>query len=599
MKTKILYFKFTKKNLESHERNCKSKKNYANIFNNILNGEKNDKISEIKTKKNKIKCISKISSLNYHGGVNSTIDKDKKENTNNADYKNVNLSNNISNEKKRIEENVKEDKNSDKKDIINPINEYINKSKIEKSKNLKIDLTKPFNLNKNLTEIYSSDNNSKKNNKNKNILTDCQTSVKNVKKISQKKTSVQQYKKKSNINIKFSNKKKQSELKIKNEKKKNRNNIKIDINNNKYQLSQNENNMKTKKRISIKDKDKDKDNKYTKIGNNKSVKKRLSSCQTKNIVFKNTKKNQFNNYLNKITITNDNINENSKFKKKKNSFNYSLNNKNKSKKLIVNNTNRNINININITNINDKNINKKVTDFDRISKKSNLNSENNNYNNNITTVNIINNNSNSKKKLNDYRLLFCNHSKKEKYSSYLNTINSKGIEIQSININLGEESNSELDKCKLKKNLTNTYSDSLNNNHIKKKENEHEKKEVQSEYEHFRDLEDFWSNKSQTSFSCKSGFTASRKLRSLSRERDKIKLLNNCHKKNEQDIERIEDKLLKIVNNFHNNSGIYNLKKNRKSINGIRKKYKYNKNYEAFSVIEEKIKKPRKKKYLK
>ena len=125
--------------------------------------------------------------------------------------------------------------------------------------------------------------------------------------------------------------------------------------------------------------------------------------------------------------------------------------------------------------------------------------------------------------------------------------------------------------------MTNNNSD-LNNNYFKKKkEIENEKKEVQSEYEHFGDLEDFWSNRSQTSFSCKSGFTVCRKLRSLSRERDKIKLRNSCQKKNEHDMNRIEDKLLNIVNNFHNSNSIFNLKENKKSINGFRKNYKIKK----------------------
>ena len=74
MAAKILYFKFTKKNIESHEKNFKSK-NYANIFNNILNGEKIDNQNEntnrnniankkIPLKKNKIKCISKVNNIN-------------------------------------------------------------------------------------------------------------------------------------------------------------------------------------------------------------------------------------------------------------------------------------------------------------------------------------------------------------------------------------------------------------------------------------------------------------------------------------------------------------------------------------------------------
>ena len=86
------------------------------------------------------------------------------------------------------------------------------------------------------------------------------------------------------------------------------------------------------------------------------------------------------------------------------------------------------------------------------------------------------------------------------------------------------------------------------------------------------------------------------KLRSLSRERDKIKLLNQCKNKNDKDMERISDKLLNIVNNFHNNS-IDDLKKERKSINEIRKKDKKYKNSNKKIVTEGKKKKSRKKKF--
>lgn len=582
MKTKILYFKFTKKSLESQERSSKSKKNYENIFNNILNGNKKDKLFEnkggtIERKKNKIKCISKINNLNFQRGVSKTIKNEGYEDKKNEEQVRNSLSNNT-NEKKFNEKDQKI-KNLDKKDLINPIDEYINNSNLEKSKNLKINLVKPNTLEK-LTldnHIVSWNNNSK------------DTKNKNVEKNFKKKNSLMKYKMN---NLKYK-RKREKELNKKDKNKK-KDVSKIIINNmKKYELSQidnslnvNRTNLKSKNGMSIK---KIKDNKNKKIERVKTESKRFSSCEPKNIIFKNPKKNQFNNFLNKITITNDNINESAKLKKKKNNINYTVNNNTKSKKLILNNTNSNINININITNINDKNISKKETDFDKKNIKSNLESENNNYNNNITTVNIINN-SNAKKKLNDYRLLFYNHSKKEKYTPYLNKINSKGIEIQSININLGEETDDEFNKVKLK-------NDPNNNNEIKKKEIENEKKEVQSEYEHFRDFEDFWSNRSQTSFSCKSGFTASRKIRSLSRERDKIKLLNNYQKNNEHDIERIGDKLLNIVNNFHNNSGIYNMKKNRKSLNGIRKKYKINKNYKNNITEDEKKKKVRKKKY--
>ena len=590
MKTKILYFKFTKKNLDSHERNCKSKKNYANIFNNILNGDKIDKVSEYKNynldnkkpppKKNKIKCISKINDNQEE--INASGIKNKEENMKENTKKNQNE--NIFFEQKKTlktENNIKAKENS-------IINEYNKKSNIEGAKNIKIDLSHPFsNIDKNekpLNTNYSIQENIK-----------CIVNFPSKEKHKEKKT-------KNNQTTKFditklSQPKKVNESKKANkEKNKKKMKPKVIVNNIKnYEFSKIENNslnanksnLKNKKRISLKSKD----NKIKKINNNK---KRLSSYEPKKIFHnKNAKKNNHINFVNKITITNDNTNEISKINNNRKSFNYTLNNDSKSKKLILNNTNSNINININITNINDKNI-KKEKDFKFKSKNSknitDINS--NNFNNNITTVNIINN-SNSKKKVNDYRLLFYNHSKKEKYSNYLNKISSKGIEIQSININLGEEENDDNNKINQKNNLTNHNKHNnidINNNFFKKKDIESEKKEAQSEYEHFRDLEDFWSNRSQTSFSCKSGFTASRKLRSLSRERDKIKMLNKYKKNNDKDMERISDKLLNIVNNFHYNSSIHNLKKNRKNINGIRKKYKTNrdKNYNTISVKGEK-----------
>ena len=71
-----------------------------------------------------------------------------------------------------------------------------------------------------------------------------------------------------------------------------------------------------------------------------------------------------------------------------------------------------------------------------------------------------------------------------------------------------------------------------------------------SEYEHFLDKEDFLSNKSSTSYSCKSGFTVARKLRSLNRERDKFKMMNNLKNSEKNKIDKIEDKLINIVNQF-------------------------------------------------
>ena len=604
MKTKILYFKFTKKNLENHERNCKSKKNYENIFNNILNGDKLDKISDNKNnnidnkklpiKKNKIKCISKINDIGNQESINANGAKRKEENK--TENININKNENISFKPKK---SLKTENNIKSKETNDLINEYDSKSNTEVTKNIKIDLLHPFtNSNKNEKEILNTNYYSVKENK-KNII-DLSSKGKNKEKKAKNKMA------RKNNTTKLSQAKKEEEpnktnIKVNKIKKKS----KIIINNiKKYEPSQTEKDYVNMNKSNVKNKKlnplKIKDDKYMKKDN---YNKRLSLIEMgKLLQNKNVKKNSQFNFVHKITITNDNLNdnknENSKTNNNKKSFNYTLNNDSKSKKLILNNTNSNINININITNINDKNI-QKENDF-KLNNNSKNNTDivnNNNFNNNITTVNIINNN-NNKKKVNDYKLLFYNHSKKEKYSSYLNKISSKGIEIQSININLGEETNDEYNKNKLKKNLTITNKQNntnANNNFYKKKDIENENKQAQSEYERFRDLEDFWSNRSQTSFSCKSGFTASRKLRSLSRERDKIKMLNKCKNKN-NDMERISDKLLTIVNNFHNNSSFYNLKRNKKTIKGIRKKYKKNgvEDYNTISFNEKKIFKKKK-----
>lgn len=156
----------------------------------------------------------------------------------------------------------------------------------------------------------------------------------------------------------------------------------------------------------------------------------------------------------------------------------------------------------------------------------------------------------------------------------MNHIISKGIKVQSININLGEDNNdneNNFNKYKNKfKNKDNNNFIFLSDKNLKSKEIDLEKKETKSE----QDYEDFWSNRSLT-ISCKSGFTASTRLRSLSKERDRIKLLNEIRKKNEDDIERIEDKLLNIVNNFHKiNKDFKNNRKSDNRINEIKSKYK-------------------------
>ena len=139
----------------------------------------------------------------------------------------------------------------------------------------------------------------------------------------------------------------------------------------------------------------------------------------------------------------------------------------------------------------------------------------------------------------------------------------------------------DIDKNNYKYTSTTTNNNSEINteisNNINKDNNTNEiDKETKSEYECYRDMDDFWSNRSLTNFSCKTGYTLSRKLRSLNKERDRIKLMNQ-NKKDGKDIDRIGDKLLNIVNNFHNNTKALNLKKNRKNLDKRRDKTKINK----------------------
>ena len=65
-----------------------------------------------------------------------------------------------------------------------------------------------------------------------------------------------------------------------------------------------------------------------------------------------------------------------------------------------------------------------------------------------------------------------------------------------------------------------------------------------------------------------------RKLRSLSRERDKFKMMNNLKNFDKNKMDKIEDKLMNIVNKFHKDNVINNMNKKRRS--NIIMKYKKN-----------------------
>ena len=559
MKTKLFSFKFQKKSSDSQQKTYKFQKNYENIFNDILNKQKKDIISENNNKnessenkinsnkKNKIKFISKVS--------------------NKLDNKNNNLIHIICDE---IKYKVKTESSFIEKNQKNNGQEYENKFKEIISKNNNIILFDKFG-----TDIYSN---------NRNLISECNSYDKGNKKL---KIFPKTKRKGKNKNITGSS----MEYNINNY-------SKIKTEKNELILIKNDlikKKIKEKPIVNIVKGMKENDlshSYYNTLNSNDSITKckqkgnktkkkykyekdnerKLSFYKIKNLLHKNNIKthnyhNHFHhrNYANKITITNDNFEENSKLRNNIKSINYHLNNKRKN--LILNNTNNNINININITNINEKNSDKKTTDFSA-NKKPELIPENNNFGNNITTVNIINNNNcntfNRKK-------IFFNRSNKK--LSNLNKIK-PGIKIQSININLGEELNKRNSSFNNKnKNLR--YKDIINCNFLsdkslKLKDLDSDKKETQSEYEHFRDCEDFLSNRSLSNYSWKSGFTASRRLRNLNQERNKIKLIN-MKKKNENDIDKIGDKLLNIVSNFHKNNTSKTSRVMRKSFKGKRK----------------------------
>ena len=545
MKPKIVPFKFTKKQIELKGKSKISKKNYENIFNDILSGKKQAKnpkptvkkenleqnYSNI-AKKNKIKFIAKLKKIDLSCELNDNA-------------KNTNLS------KFQEQTSLRED------NICYPHFEMNNKANnfctTENKENIE---------NKNIIDDYLMKNSIVKNKKKATIeIKEKFNTVNNRAKekelisfLDKKEKSYTQYNNNKNKHnfIKCVKTMNDNSLAYKNKKKESSNSVLK----NDYSYKRNFSNINRFKTKSFKQNNNNKENKLMeKVNNmNKLEKNRKQSFPKTNNKQNYIRKNKDYKVVRKITITNDN-NKEVKYKDY-----ISIKNTIQKKRLILNNTNSNINININITNINDKNHKKESIPSSK-RKKSDNNEDN--YNSNITTVNIINNNNISKNlKSNDYQLLFNNNSKR-KFQPFQTKISSKGIKIESIDINLNEEeqsSSKKKRKFKFKKNIKKNKN--YQNNILEQKE----KLEAQSEYGHILDLDDFWSNKSSTSFSCKSGFTASRKIRSLSRERDKFKMLNNLKNWENNKIAKIEDKLKNIVNKFHNDSNNNTINERRKAI---------------------------------
>ena len=549
MKPKLVSFKFTKKLPEAKGKTKKSQKNYENIFNDILSGTKSEQKSmpttkrenrteksQITSKKNKIKYILKLETINLQDDIKSI----PKNNFLTEEYEKNNDIEQIKSKTDKVEINKENDiKHQNFIDYYlmdKSIDKNIYKAKIERKDKLKTE-SSDKELNRLLIKKHKEHTLNKTDQLSNHIK--CIKTMNN-------KTNLNANKRGS-INLK---KNEENLCKIK------------------YSYT---NKLDNKSLIFNKNKENKKERKFGEKNKKfKKIEKKTFHQKTKNLICNSKKDRLYNKTVDKIKInTNDNDNN-----KEVNYKDYiSINDNIKKKRLILNNTNSNINININITNINDKNIKKDINSYSK-SKIPHLNTENN-YKSNITTVNIINNNNISKKLAsNDYRLLFYNYSNK-KYLPHQTKITPQGIKIESIDINLNEEEQNPViktHKFKFKKNLK-------KNNYFQNGKNfiDNNEKETRSEYEHFLDREDYWSNKSSTSYSCRSGFTVTRKLRSLNRERDKIKMMNNLKNSEKNNIDKIEDKLINIVNKFHKDNSLNKINKKRKSTNIIKLN---NKNYD-------------------
>ena len=237
MKPKIVSFKFTKKHPETKEKTIKSKKNYENIFNDILSGTKPEKHlksytkreqnSSIATKKNKIKFISKLKTVNLNEDSikiskekNLTVENEKN-NTQTQELNNTIKINkvNINSDPKL---NITENKNNIKdKDIIDEF--LLNKSAVRKNKRGKDKELDKFKLENNKTEangivIYLNEKNKGSklyNKKNKYNYIKCVKTMKNNnnKSINNKESNNSMPKKKYEFEISRKLKNKQKKIK--------------------------------------------------------------------------------------------------------------------------------------------------------------------------------------------------------------------------------------------------------------------------------------------------------------------------------------------------------------------------------------------------
>ena len=535
MKNKNNDFKFKKKN----QKEKATLENYTKIFNNILNNDKEkDSYSKIQPKKiietkhgkqkskNTIeKKIDQIIKTNnplkpfiHHSKKNNTSNKKHyftKNNTNRKNLKELKIENfnELCLNKTKRHPILKSDENiivtgSDKYNSIKrnsistkklPIKKpilRINKSEdtddeyyLINQNSAKINFNKKYNTKENINKVKLSKNNYKKD--------ACKNKIIEISENSQKYDNSGQNNLVSPIPKKYFVKNKlvpkNPLIYNKNEILQNKKTTKIDQKNTKF--------------------------KYNKIKINNSID--MNYITNKKDTPKNKKNNK--NILNSNSSSNNNI-DNLNF-----TFNNNINNKN----LIINNANNNINININISNINnnshientnEKNfINKEILG-DSYSRSDNkiIQLSENNINKRIDTFNLLNFNKKQQQFLkqkneneNEKLCTIINQNSHNKKFFYYRNLNNKGIQVESININLCKDSNDKTNK-----------------------DNE-------------ECLDDWSSNKSSISFSVKSGNLNSKRFKSLSKERDKHKLKHSKDTQENDFMSVIGKKLSTLVDDLH------------------------------------------------